>query len=1150
MKLDIIGITCNVDLEIDSLQKKLCGTLNDSSDQLSVFQLLHLVFTSSDIANSKKNTIILNSKCIHYQIDSFMLSTSIQHRSLGLRLQDTSIKSKLVSETIEDVLQSNKTTKFLNSLINEKSIYEAEVVGSMINHIFKINSNNTEFWIKNSKNILSIIKSFKAKAEIDSELFNKLVLSIFEKCLIQSQIYSEIDEILSQLLESNYSDDVSKCINDLTKKLYLEYSIILLPCESISMIYQLYLEKEIDYDKIEVYNSILNYFSTLTDKNPSLVKSIICKPGKFKTLCKILDIIKAGLSDETLTFSLKNLIVNFQNLFSKLFSFIEIRKLKDVKHFGDQFMLFISNLEDNPKLIISENTEVYIYILKLLSMFELSEFMNIFQIQCSKIDEFISSELILQTRSKNKMTVSILNQSISAMNFESIERSEAFITAQTFFEKFMKGHINNFPKLAKIMKKSGNLSLNQTYIRKSILNHVDMTASQNMKNKEEISCKDIFLNAAFGKSHNVSYLTINPIPLINYKNTLEKNNVDDTLIQPKKSRLDDTLLNMNTSVNMCKVDTEKDSVIDNKDFINTELLKTEENEINNKETLTNRRMSEKQTYKRGIIRKSPTLSNKAPTSSSDRKNYLSLTRRASIVRSSRNDADLNRSVSKFINEKVSVSREKLNKTISDKKSSLTPKKLEKISDNVRIKNGRETLKESLERLSKIDKKNTSQGQIPPEKDTLHDTKQTNQQKKTLSSQIENSLKTTTKNLVNDQDIHENKYDFSQKGSDSQIDLKKSRLSARSNSRIVIDSKINKKGDENLKEYSGNIKIKKDSNLITMTEGNEPEGNYKRNNLDVSINDIKHVKDTFGYSATPSERELIQNNMGNIFDKAEGQFKEDIMNSPNEKEPIPENVFDKVEAQFREKNESLHESRNNLYDSNLPNHNPLDTRYNNMYNNEFRDFNMTMPNNLYSMTNKKNEALQEDIDEVHSKHLKNNQKLRNTRSVNNYLINDKQKNLNRTVFSPSFMNTTMSEDLYSSVSVEQRRKVTSVLPATPELPFTTVENVMPKISDKMLQAGLSSKNDKNSKLIRQYCNIGMIEAVSIVKETGCKNFDELYKWADKLLVTHGVVYIIQELQSCIISWKRSSVFCSVLFLLLEKDGVDIRSELKDCNLKII
>jgi hypothetical protein len=190
------------------------------------------------------------------------------------------------------------------------------------------------------------------------------------------------------------------------------------------------------------------------------------------------------------------------------------------------------------------------------------------------------------------------------------------------------------------------------------------------------------------------------------------------------------------------------------------------------------------------------------------------------------------------------------------------------------------------------------------------------------------------------------------------------------------------------------------------------------------------------------------------------------------------------------------------------------------------FNMTMPGNLFMGAPGKYGGLEypDAINDVDSRHLKHQRKEPGTRPGSMYDKNQ-EKMMNRTVFSPSFMNTTLSDD-YSSISYAEKRRVTSVLPETPTLPFAEVSKVLPKINENLLFAGLAEKDNKHSKLMRQYSNIGMIEAVSIVKETGCKNFDDLYRWADKLLVTHPATFIIQELQSCIISWKRSSVFCSV------------------------
>ena len=74
MKIDIVDINCNVEVQIDTLQKKLCGTPNDSNDQFLILLLFHLVLRNTDAGKDKKN--ILNSKCIHFLLDLFTQSKS------------------------------------------------------------------------------------------------------------------------------------------------------------------------------------------------------------------------------------------------------------------------------------------------------------------------------------------------------------------------------------------------------------------------------------------------------------------------------------------------------------------------------------------------------------------------------------------------------------------------------------------------------------------------------------------------------------------------------------------------------------------------------------------------------------------------------------------------------------------------------------------------------------------------------------------------------------------------------------------------------------------------------------------------------------------------------------------------------------------
>lgn len=50
-----------------------------------------------------------------------------------------------------------------------------------------------------------------------------------------------------------------------------------------------------------------------------------------------------------------------------------------------------------------------------------------------------------------------------------------------------------------------------------------------------------------------------------------------------------------------------------------------------------------------------------------------------------------------------------------------------------------------------------------------------------------------------------------------------------------------------------------------------------------------------------------------------------------------------------------------------------------------------------------------------------------------------------------------------------------------------------MSDKHILANLTSKESKISKYVRQICGIGLIEAVSLKKATGCQTLADFVNW---------------------------------------------------------
>jgi len=149
---------------------------------------------------------------------------------------------------------------------------------------------------------------------------------------------------------------------------------------------------------------------------------------------------------------------------------------------------------------------------------------------------------------------------------------------------------------------------------------------------------------------------------------------------------------------------------------------------------------------------------------------------------------------------------------------------------------------------------------------------------------------------------------------------------------------------------------------------------------------------------------------------------------------------------------------------------------------------------------------------------------------------------------SWANTTFSE--FSSLSKDFKKKklapIYSKLPADPTIPISSVQDEVRKFSDKHVLAKLTDKDDKMSKKVRHICGIGVMEAVTLFKGTGCRNLYEFQNYTIDKLTYESLNQLMHELHSNIISWERTSKFAAVILELYQIEGLNLNEKVRTSN----
>lgn len=113
----------------------------------------------------------------------------------------------------------------------------------------------------------------------------------------------------------------------------------------------------------------------------------------------------------------------------------------------------------------------------------------------------------------------------------------------------------------------------------------------------------------------------------------------------------------------------------------------------------------------------------------------------------------------------------------------------------------------------------------------------------------------------------------------------------------------------------------------------------------------------------------------------------------------------------------------------------------------------------------------------------------------------------------------------------------------------VSNKNQEFSDKELLVELTLKDNKSARRVRQLGGIGIIEAVSLYKATGCRNLVDFLNWTIDTLNYHNLEAVVASFHTCIVSWERTSKFTALLLALYKFEGFNLYEKSKDSKFSI-